>query len=110
MNCRNVFLLLGLISLSSYAQERPKAKSKQLQYTYAKDGTLQSRLQKEVRHRKSSIYMEDTEDFLLYPNPADEFISVDLKDFEKPKNLSININCVDKSDKKDGIPEEDIDF
>ena len=41
---------------------------------------------------------------------ADKTLKISQKDFEKPKNLSININCVDKSDKEDGIPEEDIDF
>ena len=46
---------------------------------------------------------------------ADKTLKISQADFEKPENLSININCVDKSDKKDGdkkdeIPEEDTDF
>ncbi|KGL62153.1 penicillin-binding protein 1A [Polaribacter sp. Hel1_85] len=46
---------------------------------------------------------------------ADKTLNISQEDFEKPDNLSININCVDKSDKKDDdkkevIPEEDTDF
>ncbi len=92
MNYRKLLLLIGLINLSSYAQERSEAKSKELTYTYSKNGTLKSRLQREVKHRKSSIFTADTEDFLLYPNPADEFIIVDLKDFEKPKHYQLTNN------------------
>ncbi len=92
MNYRELLLLIGLVSLSSYAQERPETKSKELTYTYSKDGTLKSRLQKEIKHRKSSIFTEDTEDFLLYPNPADEFIIIDLKHFDKPKYYQLQDN------------------
>jgi penicillin-binding protein 1A len=47
---------------------------------------------------------------------ADKTLNISLEDFEKPKNLSISINCDDKSDKKndgdkDVTPEEeDTDF
>ncbi|ARV15587.1 transglycosylase domain-containing protein [Polaribacter sp. SA4-12] len=47
---------------------------------------------------------------------ADKTLNISLEDFEKPENLSININCDEKPDKinednKDVIPEEeDTDF
>ena len=46
---------------------------------------------------------------------ADETLKISKKDFTKPINLSIKINCEDKSDKKDGDKkeetlEEDINF
>jgi penicillin-binding protein 1A len=45
---------------------------------------------------------------------ADPSLNISLEDFEKPEKLSININCDEISDKKDGdkeeIPEEDTDF
>ncbi len=46
---------------------------------------------------------------------ADETLNISLEDFEKPENLSININCDEESDEnnednKDVIPEEDTDF
>jgi penicillin-binding protein 1A len=45
---------------------------------------------------------------------ADPSLHISLEDFEKPEKLSININCDEISDKKDGdkeeIPEEDTDF
>ena len=46
---------------------------------------------------------------------ADTALNISQKDFEKPENLSININCEENSDNKDGdkkgvTPEEDTDF
>ncbi|WP_166383527.1 MULTISPECIES: penicillin-binding protein 1A [unclassified Polaribacter] len=41
---------------------------------------------------------------------ADETLNVSKKDFEKPDNLSININCNDTSDDNDAPIEEDTDF
>ncbi|MEO9570528.1 MAG: transglycosylase domain-containing protein [Polaribacter sp.] len=46
---------------------------------------------------------------------ADKTLNISLEDFEKPENLSINIDCVDTSEKKDDekievTPEEDTDF
>ena len=46
---------------------------------------------------------------------ADKTLNISKEDFEKPENLTININCVDKKDekgddKKDVTPEEDTDF
>jgi penicillin-binding protein 1A len=46
---------------------------------------------------------------------ADESLKISLEDFEKPENLSININCDEKSTEKEKdvkviIPEEDTDF
>ena len=46
---------------------------------------------------------------------ADKTLNISKEDFEKPKNLSININCAEKIDEKEGkkpvIPEdEDTDF
>lgn len=41
---------------------------------------------------------------------ADKTLKISKADFEKPENLSININCVDKSEDKEEIPVEDTDF
>ncbi|MFK8058764.1 MAG: penicillin-binding protein 1A [Polaribacter sp.] len=46
---------------------------------------------------------------------ADKTLNISNEDFEKPENLSINIDCGEKSETKDGvkkevIPEEDTDF
>jgi penicillin-binding protein 1A len=41
---------------------------------------------------------------------ADKTLNISLEDFEKPENLSINIDCDDKSDVKDAPIEEDTDF
>jgi len=45
---------------------------------------------------------------------ADTSLNISQEDFEKPEELSININCDENSDKEDGekekIPEEDTDF
>lgn len=86
---RLLVLVIGLASYSLYAQERQKVESKQLQYTYTKNGSLRSRLQKEIKYRKSIFYSEDTEDFLLYPNPADEFIIVNIKDFNNKRQFQL---------------------
>ena len=41
---------------------------------------------------------------------ADKTLNISKKDFEKPSNLSININCNDKSDRKDVNQDDEIDF
>ncbi|MCL7761920.1 transglycosylase domain-containing protein [Polaribacter sp. Z014] len=41
---------------------------------------------------------------------ADKTLNISKEDFEKPENLSININCDEKSDEKDSPIEEDTDF
>ena len=46
---------------------------------------------------------------------ADEALKISKKEFDKPENLSININCGEKADEKEEdikevIPEEDTDF
>ena len=46
---------------------------------------------------------------------ADKTLNISLEDFEKPEHLAININCIEKPDKKDGekkvvVPEEDTEF
>jgi len=41
---------------------------------------------------------------------ADKTLNVSMEDFEKPNNLSINIDCNDKSDEEDSPIEEDTDF
>jgi len=45
---------------------------------------------------------------------ADTSLKISQEDFEKPEELSININCGENPDKKDGekeeIPDEDTDF
>ena len=41
---------------------------------------------------------------------ADKTLNISKQDFEKPENLSINIDCDDKSDKKDENLDDDTDF
>ncbi len=46
---------------------------------------------------------------------ADKTLNISQEDFEKPENLTINVDCAEKNDekndeKKDEVPEEDIDF
>jgi penicillin-binding protein 1A len=42
---------------------------------------------------------------------ADETLNISKEDFEKPENLSININCEEKVEEGEiEVPEEDTDF
>lgn len=95
MNRRNVLLFISVITLSLYGQDPPKGQSKQLVYTFSRGGDLQTRLYKRLEFKESTIYSEDTEDFLLYPNPANDFLIIDLLEIESSQSYQL-VNALGK--------------
>lgn len=94
--------ILFLLSLIITAQEPPKEHEnpRRYSYSYNKDGSVATRTFQSFFYRKSEVLIEENERSLVYPNPVNDYMVIELKDFQDgvQYQLSDNLGRVIRKD------------